>query len=791
MRHALLSIGLFFSLFNSASAKFLTLNEIGEASCRIIASDAMGSGTAIAQDKQYIYVLTNAHVVGNSQSVTCEFFRYGRKTSPLAGQVAWRAYSDRRVLDFAVVKIPKSLFGSMPPRVVPLASPTHIVNKDDYIASAGCPQGRWLQLWEGHALSTGSQSRVLFTPPPLGGQSGSGVYTIIKGHTYLTAVLTWRVDENKGGAIHISNFWKAIRGEVNENNFHTIPATWKHAEGEPPAKVQAKKIPSRAVKKKAYYALASNGYHYLQTFKGGIQWKSVIIPNEHSGVKIVQWNVLLEVDCPFGICPPFIPPRNPTPNPPPGNPNSPNPDFPIPNPGDNPDGDPGGNGEGENPFGKVPPNYTPGEIDSRIKDLQARIKELEKIASVLAKEKVDLEDAIQALKQTVSGKLAEIESLKGNAEGNKEKINGLEKEIEDHLSSIGSLNRDLSALNLNLSNKSTEIEKNLLDMENFKNQSKSQVEEVKAQRNLFGWLGGGTGAILLWVFSMYWKLRGKEKMKDIVEDMVAPDAEEAPDDSHAGEKKGAPTEGSVDMAGLLDFLEDKMGSILDSRLNPVLDSVNEKVSSLEQKIERTSFKGIPLPVETPAKKDEASKESVSPDQQEPVLHSEEARIVLGESPEPEKRNCACGDSVLDHLFDNPTFPDVSDRIRQFIDLKSADGERVHELAFYAHLYKEAVSLLKQNLLTVTKDGKEFRVSNQAKAANAVEGYVKNKFLRQISSATINSHFLYHEAMIGFLYKEAIIRLRRGEFNVLGYKDIAQSIDEWVKTEFLKRMGFQF
>ena len=54
MRLALLSTCLFFFLSTPVSAKFLSLNEIGEASCRVNAEDARGSGTSIAQDKQFI-----------------------------------------------------------------------------------------------------------------------------------------------------------------------------------------------------------------------------------------------------------------------------------------------------------------------------------------------------------------------------------------------------------------------------------------------------------------------------------------------------------------------------------------------------------------------------------------------------------------------------------------------------------------------------------------------------------------------------------------------------------------
>ena len=80
MRSILLSIAIFFAISSISEAQFLTLNDIGEASCRVRVSGAAGSGTSISEDDKYIYVLTNAHVVGNSRNATCEFFRYGRKT---------------------------------------------------------------------------------------------------------------------------------------------------------------------------------------------------------------------------------------------------------------------------------------------------------------------------------------------------------------------------------------------------------------------------------------------------------------------------------------------------------------------------------------------------------------------------------------------------------------------------------------------------------------------------------------------------------------------------------------
>ena len=779
MRLALLSTCLFFFLSPTASAKFLTLNEIGEASCRVNADDARGSGSSIAQDKQYVYVLTNAHVVGNSQRVTCEFFRYGRKTAPLAGEVIWRAYSEQRVLDFALIKIPKSLFGSMPPRIVPLAPPSHIVKRDDYIASAGCPQGRWLQLWEGHALSTGSQSRVLFTPPPLGGQSGSGVYTMIKGNTHLAAVLTWNVDGDKGGAIHIANFWRAIKGEVNESQFQKIPSSWKFANEPEAPTAKAKKIEGKTVRKRAYYALGSNGYHYLQTFKEGIQWKSVTIPNEHKGVRIVKWNILLDIECPFGICPPFIPPQNP--RPPPDNPDNPNPDLPFPDPEDNPDGSPGGDGEGENPFGKVPPNYIPDDTKAKIEELQKRISELEK-------ERVELQGTITDLNDQISAKLEEIQSLTEDASGNRSKIEKLQGEISKHLADLESLNDSLSA-------KEKELQGSLSTIDSLQKEAEAGIDEVKTQRNRLGWLSGGIGSILLWVFSLYWKLRGKKKVDQAFNPETKEPTPEEVVKSEDTERKidppVAPPVAAPDMAALADFLQDKVSSILDEKLGAAIGEVSHKVDNLEHKLNAE----INLNV---LREQAVPKEAPSPQQVHVVL-DEKSREVLGDAPavseestdSEEDCECGCESSILEEVSANPEFPDATGRIKQFIDLKSADGECITELAFYAHLYKDAISLLREDRLIVQQKGKTVKVNYQRKAADAIDNYVRDQFLKRISTATIESHTLYHEAMIGFLYKEAVKKLRRGDFNVLGYKDMAYSIEEWVKTEFLKRMGFQF
>ena len=218
--------------------------------------------------------------------------------------------------------------------------------------------------------------------------------------------------------------------------------------------------------------------------------------------------------------------------------------------------------------------------------------------------------------------------------------------------------------------------------------------------------------------------------------------------------------------------------------------MGQKVDSLERRLgeQRTEGLSRPVPVVPPKVHkvhvvlDEVSRKVLKDD---PAPVPEQPREVRDDC------DCDCGENILDQVKSNRDFPDATGRIKQFIDLKAVDGECITELAFYAHLYRDAVALLREDRLIVQRQGKPFKVHHQQKAASAIDTYVRDQFLKRISTATIESHALYHEAMIGFLYKESVKKLRRGEFNVLGYKDMAYSIEEWVKTEFLKRMGFQF
>ena len=53
----------------------------------------VGSGTAIDQDRRYVYVITAGHVVGNKRKVLLEFYRGKYQTTPIYGEVVWTKWT--------------------------------------------------------------------------------------------------------------------------------------------------------------------------------------------------------------------------------------------------------------------------------------------------------------------------------------------------------------------------------------------------------------------------------------------------------------------------------------------------------------------------------------------------------------------------------------------------------------------------------------------------------------------------------------------------------------------------
>ena len=96
--------------------------------------------------------------------------------------------------------------------------------------TAGCPHSSWLRAMEGHILKVSDV--IFFTPPPMPGQSGSGIFVHIKEegetNTKLAAIITWHIKyhylkkdgypNSIGGAIPMKNLHSAIENKDKDKD---------------------------------------------------------------------------------------------------------------------------------------------------------------------------------------------------------------------------------------------------------------------------------------------------------------------------------------------------------------------------------------------------------------------------------------------------------------------------------------------------------------------------------------------------------------------------------------------
>ena len=187
-----------------------SLDDCHDATCRVTTSitageRALGTGCVYARHKGVYYIMTNAHVVGQKQTVYCQFWQRGHESRPIAARVVRRVRTDTPTCDLAVLKIPEAAFGGYPPRVIPIARPNRVLAKGETVTSAGCAKGAWATSWKGHVIGY-SEDRLLFVPPPAGGRSGSAVFDG-DGKQIVGLLFARAGDESHGMACSVRAIW--------------------------------------------------------------------------------------------------------------------------------------------------------------------------------------------------------------------------------------------------------------------------------------------------------------------------------------------------------------------------------------------------------------------------------------------------------------------------------------------------------------------------------------------------------------------------------------------------------
>ena len=193
-----------------------TLEDAHAASCRINAGNSRGTGTFFLACGSTAYIVTCQHVVGSTVDVSTDFWGNSVKQN-IKGRVFWRYLDNSMPVDVAIIAVDaETLKREVDPPYVPLAGSDARPTVNGFIVSSGAPDGRFTQAWKGKVVEYYQDATAIFSPPPVPGQSGSGIMEYIDGELYITGILTWLIgekgrDDSVGGAIPVSNIYKAAK----------------------------------------------------------------------------------------------------------------------------------------------------------------------------------------------------------------------------------------------------------------------------------------------------------------------------------------------------------------------------------------------------------------------------------------------------------------------------------------------------------------------------------------------------------------------------------------------------
>jgi len=201
------TLGLFMLTAGAARA---AIDDCIDATCRITAADGgRGTGCVFEVSQGRVYVLTAAHVVGQSRRVECEFWRHGHRSSPLAGQVTAR----NEAADAAIVVLGQAAFGGVLPTAIPLAPRDHVLRPGQPIVSVGCAGGSWSTGFKGHVLGY-QGADLLFVPGPANGRSGSAIFDAA-GQRIVGLLRARSMDDSRGIATSLQALYGAFSGPSN------------------------------------------------------------------------------------------------------------------------------------------------------------------------------------------------------------------------------------------------------------------------------------------------------------------------------------------------------------------------------------------------------------------------------------------------------------------------------------------------------------------------------------------------------------------------------------------------
>jgi|GEM_PF-6505056 len=191
-------------LFLVLSPVHAAWRDVYEATVRIERPGAAGSGVVFHVDRQFVWILTNAHVVGRSRTVQVVPFQDGKQLRPASGVVTLRRYD--QWTDAAVVRVSRSAWPGRT-RVVPLS--LELPRSGQEIITVGCPRGDWPALWHGRVRQAGWPHFEFFpgrasSTDMMSGRSGSAICDAAG--TRVLGLLTWQDVQSGNGKAQVVRF---------------------------------------------------------------------------------------------------------------------------------------------------------------------------------------------------------------------------------------------------------------------------------------------------------------------------------------------------------------------------------------------------------------------------------------------------------------------------------------------------------------------------------------------------------------------------------------------------------
>ncbi len=211
-----------------ASAAWGALEDCHDATCRVLAGNDRGTGVVFEISQGHVFVLTNAHVVGNSGTARCEFWKAGHQSRAITGQVIM---TGRGGVDAALIAIPEAAFGGMLPKAIPIAPRGTALQPGETIMSVGCAKAAWATGWQGHVLQS-SDSRLHFLPVPANGRSGSAIFDA-KGERIVGLLNARSGGDTEGMAVSLEQLYTALSTgsgliiRYESSNLNPKPVPWR------------------------------------------------------------------------------------------------------------------------------------------------------------------------------------------------------------------------------------------------------------------------------------------------------------------------------------------------------------------------------------------------------------------------------------------------------------------------------------------------------------------------------------------------------------------------------------